>query len=90
LIAGDLRAAERIYVDQGNLEAEIQMYINRTSWLSGLYDLKEKQMSYLLATNEEEKTGEVLEERDKALTLYMKERAAKLALKTPSLIQNEI
>lgn len=107
LLAGDLRAAERIYVDQGDLDAALQMYIKLRRWddaiklaerrgYPGLYDLKEKQMTYLLATNQEEKAGEVLEERgerDKALTLYMKAnkpgRAAKLALKTPSLIQNE-
>jgi intraflagellar transport protein 172 len=107
LLAGDLRAAERIYVDQGDIESALQMYIKLRRWddaiklaerrgYPGLYDLKEKQMTYLLATNQEEKAGEVLEERgerDKALTLYMKAnkpgRAAKLALKTPSLIQNE-
>lgn len=107
LLGGDLRAAERIYVDQGDLESALQMYIKLRRWddaiklaerrgYPGLYDLKEKQMNYLLSTNQEEKAGEVLEERgerDKALTLYMKAnkpgRAAKLALKTPSLLQNE-
>lgn len=107
LLGGDLRAAEKIYVDQGDLESALQMYIKLRRWdeaiklaerrgYPGLFDLKEKQMSYLLATHQEEKAGEVLEERgerDKALTLYMKAnkpgRAAKLALKTPSLLQNE-
>lgn len=107
LLAGDLRAAERIYIDQGDIESALQMYIKLRRWddaiklaerrgYHGLSELKEKQMSYLLSTNQEEKAGEVLEERgekDKALTLYMKAnkpgRAAKLALKTPSLLQNE-
>ncbi|CAO1308118.1 unnamed protein product [Diamesa tonsa] len=107
LLGGDLRAAERIYVDQGDIESALEMYIKLRRWddaiklaerrgFTGLGELKEKQMAYLLATNQEEKAGEVLEERgdrDKALTLYMKAnkpgRAAKLALKTPSILHNE-
>ncbi|XP_070491879.1 intraflagellar transport protein 172 homolog [Chironomus tepperi] len=107
LLSGDLRAAERIYIDQGDIESALQMYIKLRRWddaiklaerrgYPGVYDLREKQMAYLLATNQEEKAGEVLEERgekDKALTLYMKAnkpgKAARLALKTPSLLQNE-
>ena len=82
------------------------MYIKLKRWddaiklaerrgFAGLGDLKDQQMKYLLSTNQEEKAGEVLEERgekDKALTLYMKAnkpgKAAKLAIKTPSLLQN--
>lgn len=107
LLAGDLRMAERIYIDQGDIEAALQMYMKLRRWddaiklaerrgYPGLYELKEKQMAYLLETKQEEKAGEVLEERgerDKALTLYLKAnkpgRAAKLALKTPSILQNE-
>lgn len=86
LLAGDLRGAERIYIDQGDIESALQMYIKLRRWddaiklaerrgYPGVYELREKQMAYLLATNQEEKAGEVLEERgekDKALTLYMK------------------
>lgn len=107
LLGGDLRAAERIYIDQGDIDSALNMYIKLRRWddaiklaerrgYPGLYDLKERQMTYLLSTNQEEKAGEVLEERgekDKALTLYMKAnkpgKAARLALKTPSLLQNE-
>ena len=107
LLGGDLRAAERIYIDQGDIESALNMYIKLRRWddaiklaerrgYPGLYDLKERQMAYLLSTSQEEKAGEVLEERgekDKALTLYMKAnkpgKAARLALKTPSLLQNE-
>lgn len=107
LLGGDLKAAERIYIDQGDIEAALQMYIKLRRWddaiklaerrgYPGVYELKEQQMSYLLSTNQEEKAGEVLEERgekDKALTLYMKankpSKAARLALKTPTLLQND-
>ncbi|KAG5668038.1 hypothetical protein PVAND_015995 [Polypedilum vanderplanki] len=107
LLTGDLRAAERIYIEQGDLESALEMYIKLKRYddaiklaerrgYPGLYDLREKQMNYLLSTNQEAKAGEVLEERgekDKALTLYMKAnkpgKAARLALKTLSLLQNE-
>lgn len=63
---------------------------------SGLQDLRDEQMAYLLRTGQEEQAGQVLEERgepDKAMTLYMKARktskAARLALKMPHLMQDE-
>lgn len=107
LLGGDLRSAERIYIEQGDIESALQMYIKLRRWddavklaekraYSGLVELREQQMAYLLSTGQEEKAGEVLEERgekDKAMTLYMKAKkpakAARLALKTSYLLQNE-
>lgn len=63
---------------------------------SGLQELRDEQMAYLLRTGQEEQAGQVLEERgepDKAMTLYMKGRktskAARLALKMPHLLRDE-
>jgi intraflagellar transport protein 172 len=63
---------------------------------SGLNSLKEQQMTFLLSTGQEEKAGQVLEDRgdkEKAMTLYLKAnkpaRAARLTLKTPFLLQDE-
>ncbi|EAL39797.1 AGAP005330-PA [Anopheles gambiae str. PEST] len=107
LLGGDLRTAERIYIEQGDIEAALAMYTKLRRWddaiklaerrgYHGLPELKEAQMEFLLTTSQEEKAGEVLEERgekDKAMTLYMKAnkpvKAAKLALKTPHLLSNE-
>ncbi|EAT43404.1 AAEL005155-PA [Aedes aegypti] len=107
LLGGDLRSAERIYIEQGDIEAALDMYKKLRRWddaiklaerrgYHGLNELKEQQMEFLLNTSQEEKAGEVLEERgekDKAMTLYMKAnkpvKAAKLALKTPHLLSNE-
>lgn len=101
------RTAERIYIEQGDIEAALAMYTKLRRWddaiklaerrgYHGLPELKEAQMEFLLTTSQEEKAGEVLEERgekDKAMTLYMKAnkpvKAAKLALKTPHLLSNE-
>lgn len=107
LLCGDLRTAERIYVEQGDIESALKMYIDLRRWddaikladrrgYHGVKDLRDKQMSYLLNSGQEEKAGDVLEERgekDKAMSLFLKAnrpaKAARLALKTPSLIQNE-
>ena len=101
------RSAERIYIEQGDIESALEMYRKLRKWdecvklaerrgYFGLHDLKEQQIEYLLNTNQEEKAGEVLEDRgekDKAMTLYMKAnkpvKAARLALKIPHLLQNE-
>lgn len=101
------RAAERIYLEQGNIFAALAMYRSLRRWddaiklaerrgYSGLQDIRDEQMAYLLRTGQEEQAGQVLEERgepDKAMTLYMKARktfkAARLALKMPHLMQDE-
>lgn len=107
LLGGDLRSAERIYIEQGDIESALKMYIDLRRWDDAIklaerrghpevQDLRDKQMSYLLNSGQEEKAGNVLEERgdkDKAMSLYLKAnkpaKAARLALKTPSLLQND-
>lgn len=61
----------------------------------GLNVLREQQMSFLLSTNQEELAGHALEESgdiDRAMTLYLKAvkpvKAARLALKWPTLLQD--
>lgn len=80
------RMAERIYLEQGDIESALQMYKNLRRWddaiklaerrgYYGLKELREEQMMYLLRSGQEEQAGQVLEERgepDQAMTLYMK------------------
>ena len=82
------RTAERIYLEQGDIEAALQMYTNLRRWDDAiklaerrgyhrLTGLREEQMSYLLSTGQEEYAGHVFEERgetDQAMTLYMKSK----------------
>lgn len=107
LLGGDLRTAERIYVEQGDIEPALKMYIDLRRWDDAIklaerrgyprvQELRENQMAFLLNSNQEEKAGEVLEERgekDKAMSLYLKAhkpgKAARLALKTPHILQND-
>lgn len=81
-----LRGAERIYLEQGDIEAALSMYKNLRRWddavklaerrgYPGLDELRNEQMAYLLRTGQEEQAGQVLEDRgepDKAMSLYMK------------------
>lgn len=92
LLNCDIKAAERIYLDQGDIESALEMYKNFRMWneavklaekrnYKGLEHLKEERMSYLLSTDQEEQAGEILEEYgdyEKAMNLYLKaEKAAK-------------
>lgn len=106
LLSSDLRSAERIYLEQGDLEAALEMYKKLRMWdeavnlaekrgYLGLPQLKDDQMTFLLGTGQEEKAGQVLEEQgevEKAMTLFLKAnkpaRAARLALKTPHLMDD--
>ncbi|XP_037945105.1 intraflagellar transport protein 172 homolog [Teleopsis dalmanni] len=107
LLNSDVRTAERIYLEQGHIEAAIEMYKMLRMWdeavglgekrgYVNLQQLKEDQMSFLLSTGQEEKAGHVLEKQGeprKAMILFLKAnkpaRAAKLALKTPQLMEDE-
>ncbi|KAL9903021.1 intraflagellar transport protein 172 homolog [Glossina fuscipes] len=107
LLSSDLRSAERIYLEQGYLEAAIAMYKKLRMWddavnlaerrgFTGVQQLKEEQMSFLLETGQEEKAGQILEDRgevDKAMNLFLKAnkpaRAARLALKQPHLLDDQ-
>lgn len=86
LLRGDVRAAERIYLEQGQLEAALDMYKRLRHWdeairlaerrgYARLDALRDEQMAYLLGNGQEEQAGQVLEDRgepDQAMTLYMK------------------
>lgn len=86
LLNGDLRSAEMIYLEQGDIERALEMYKNLQKWddaikladrrgYSGIDNLSKEQMSYLLRSGQEEKAGQVLEVRgdtDQAMTLYLK------------------
>lgn len=86
LLSSDLRSAERIYLEQGDIEAALEMYKKLRMWdeavvlaerrnYPGLQQLKEEQMSFLLSTGQEEKAGQVLEEQgeaEKAMSLFLK------------------
>lgn len=75
-----------IYIEQGNIEAALQMYKDLRRWddaikladrrgYSDIDSLLKEQMSFLLKSNQEEKAGQVLEARgetDQAMTLYLK------------------
>lgn len=88
LLNGDLRTAERIYLEQGELEAALDMYKKLLHWddairlaerrsYSGLEELRAEQMVYLLGSGQEEQAGQVLEDRgetDQAMALYMRAR----------------
>ncbi|XP_055687572.1 intraflagellar transport protein 172 homolog [Lutzomyia longipalpis] len=86
LLNADLRTAERIYLEQGDIESALDMYKKLGRWTDaiklaerrgyhGLKELEEAQMAYLLNSGQEEEAGKVLEDRgdcDKAMTLYLK------------------
>ncbi|XP_037908543.1 intraflagellar transport protein 172 homolog isoform X1 [Hermetia illucens] len=86
LLYSDLRAAERIYLENGDIEAALTMYKNLRLWdeaialaerrgYSDLNKLREQQMSFLLSTEQEEKAGRALEDQEeveKAMSLYLK------------------
>lgn len=85
---GDLRSAERIYLEQGQVEAALDMYTRLRRWddavqlaerrgFAGAAAVRDEQMAYLLGSGQEEQAGQVLEERgetDQAMALYMKAR----------------
>lgn len=91
LMRGDLRAAERIYLEQGQLDAALAMYKRLHRWddavrlaerrgYANVPALRDEQMAYLLGSRQEELAGQVLEDRgepDQAMALYM--RAGKAA-----------
>lgn len=101
------RTAERVYMEQGDIESALEMYKKLRRWddaiklaerrgYHGLNELRDEQMSFLLATGQDELAGQVLEDRgetDQAMTLYLKAKktakAARLALKMPHLLENE-
>lgn len=86
LLNSNLRNAEKIYLEQGEIESALVMYQNLRRWddaiklaerrgYSKLKELKEMQMRYLLESGQEEKAGQVLEEDgniDEAISLYLK------------------
>ncbi|XP_034482499.1 intraflagellar transport protein 172 homolog [Drosophila innubila] len=107
LLGSDLRAAERIYLEQGDIEAALGMYQQLRMWdeavalaerrgYARLPELRQQHMDFLLETEQQEKAGQVLEdegELQQAMSLFLKAkkpaRAARLALKTPHLLQDE-
>ncbi|XP_033237758.1 intraflagellar transport protein 172 homolog isoform X1 [Drosophila pseudoobscura] len=107
LLASDLRTAERIYLEQGDIEAALRMYQQLRMWdeavalaerrgYARLAELKQQHMDFLLSSEQPEKAGQVLEEQgelQQAMGLFLKAnkpaRAARLALKTPQLLQDE-
>ncbi|XP_043070065.1 intraflagellar transport protein 172 homolog [Drosophila bipectinata] len=107
LLGSDLRTAERIYLEQGNIEAALKMYKQLGMWdeavalaerrgYGNIAELKQQHMEYLMSSEQQEKAGLVLEEQgdvQQAMSLYLKAnkpaRAARLALKTPHLLQDE-
>ncbi|XP_068142396.1 LOW QUALITY PROTEIN: intraflagellar transport protein 172 homolog [Drosophila tropicalis] len=107
LLNSDLRTAERIYLEQGDIEAALKMYQQLRMWdeavalaerrgYARLTELKEQHMDFLLNSEQQEKAGQVLEDQgelQQAMALYLKAnkpaRAARLALKTPQLLQDE-
>lgn len=61
MLAGDLKTAEGIYLEQGDIESALKMYQNLQMWdevialaerrnYFGLKDLKQKHMSFLMET----------------------------------------
>lgn len=86
LLHGDIKSAERIYLDQGDIESALNMYKTFQMWneavklaekrnYKGIEDLKEERMSYLLSTDQEEEAGQILEQSgdfEKAMNLYLK------------------
>ncbi|XP_017022793.1 intraflagellar transport protein 172 homolog [Drosophila kikkawai] len=107
LLGSDLRTAERIYLEQGDIEAALQMYQQLGMWdeavalaerrgYARISELKQQHMDYLLSSEQQEKAGQVLEEQgelQQAMSLFLKAnkpaRAARLALKTPHILQDE-
>lgn len=101
------RFAESIYLDQGDIESSLNMYKKLQKWddaiklanqrgYADIDTLREQQMSYLISSGQEEKAGQILEEKsdtDRAMSLYLKAKqpikAARLMLKIPQLLQNE-
>lgn len=86
LLNGDIRNAERIYLEQGDIESALNMYKQLHRWddaiklaerrgYQNIKGLRDQQMAYLLSSNQEEKAGQVLEEcgtTNQAMTLYLK------------------
>ncbi|XP_030372622.1 intraflagellar transport protein 172 homolog [Scaptodrosophila lebanonensis] len=86
LLSSDLRSAERIYLEQGDIEAALEMYKQLRMWdeavnlaekrgYAKLVQLKQEHMDFLMGTNQEEKAGQVLEDQgevEKAMNLFLK------------------
>lgn len=94
-------------MDQGDIESALNMYRRLQKWdeaiklatqraYADVDVLREQQMTYLINSGQEEKAGQILEEKndtDRAMSLYLKAKqpikAARLMLKIPQLLQNE-
>ncbi|KAL3276031.1 hypothetical protein HHI36_020760 [Cryptolaemus montrouzieri] len=88
ILEGDLSTAENIYLEQGDIEAALQMYKKLYKWdqalrlakrrnYGGLKELQDEYMALLVTTNQFEKVGEVLENEGKyeqALNMYLKSK----------------
>ncbi|XP_066261495.1 intraflagellar transport protein 172 homolog [Euwallacea similis] len=86
LLCGDLNTAENIYLEQGDLDAAIDMYKKLHKWNDVLRlaehrghdqldSLKKEHMSMLVSTGQYDKVGEALEEEGKieeALNMFLK------------------
>lgn len=86
LLNSNLRGAEKIYLERGDIESALEMYQKLGRWddaiklaerrgYSNLKELKEMQIQYLLGSGQEEKAGQVLEADgniDEAMDLYLK------------------
>lgn len=86
LLESDIKTAEKIYLENGDIKTAINMYRKLNMWDElinlaerrkhpELQELKEEQLNYLLSTGQEDKAGKVLEnngEVEKAMSLYLK------------------
>lgn len=86
ILNNDLKIAENIYLEQGNLEDALQMYQKYHKWDEALIlaeqrayhdfdNLKQTYMKFLLKSNQQERAAQILETQgdlDQALELYLK------------------
>lgn len=94
LFSSDVRTAERIYLEQGDIDAALDMYKNLNMWdeainlaesrgCMSILQLKEQRMNYLLNSGQEERVGQVLESQghfEKAINFFLKaQKPAKAA-----------
>ncbi|KAJ8945935.1 hypothetical protein NQ318_016763 [Aromia moschata] len=99
ILYGELGTAENIYLEQGNVEAALNMYKRLHKWdealrlaeqrgYENLKDLKDEHMSLLMQSGQFEKVGQVLENEGKyeeALNMYMKSNKL---LRIPNLLSH--
>ncbi|KAH8278227.1 hypothetical protein KR044_002922 [Drosophila immigrans] len=86
LLGSDLRAAERIYLEQGDIEAALSMYQQLRMWDEAvalaerrsyvrLPELRQQHMDFLLESEQQEKAAQLLEdegELQQAMALFLK------------------